>query len=139
MSKGQIAVEYLIIIGILSIAIIPILFAMHWNANSSPDQLAISKGTFSVARISSSVNAVGSIGDGAKLRAQVEMPDISSLEVGPDVIVANVDASYGNVAIVQPTKYEVSGIGLTGIRAGGIYTFDIYSDEPGKVRVELVN
>jgi len=138
MRKGQIAIEFLVILGLLSLAIFPILFAMHWNSNNSPDQLAISKGTFSVARISSAVNAVGSIGDGAKLRVQTEMPNIDSLEIGPGVVVANVYTTYGPVAIVQPADYEVRGIGLEHVRIEGTYTFEIYSNEPGIVKIELV-
>jgi len=138
MKKGQIAIEFLVIIGVLSLAVIPILFAMHWNSSNSPDRLAISKGAFSVARLSASINSVGNMGEGSKLRAQIELPASDSLLIRNREVVLYVETSYGEVVILQPTDYEVVGTGLEHIKTEGGYTLDIYSDEPGRVKVALV-
>ena len=138
MKKGQVAIEFLVIIGIMSLAVIPILFAMHWNSSNSPDRLAISKGTFSVARIAASINSVGSIGEGAKIRAQVELPACKSLKIKRREVALVVETSYGDVVILHPTDYDADGIELEGVRTEGGYIMDVYSDEPGEVKVELV-
>lgn len=138
MRKGQIAIEFLVIIGILSLAIIPILFAMHWNASNSPDRLAISKGTFSASRMAAAIDSVGSIGEGAELRTQVEMPNLGALKVQGNEVVLSVRTTYGDVVILQPTDYTIQSIGVEKLRAEGTYMFDIYSDSPGIVTVRLV-
>ncbi|MFH0927090.1 MAG: hypothetical protein V1822_00755 [Candidatus Micrarchaeota archaeon] len=139
MGRGQIAIEFLVILGLLSLAIIPIIFAMQWNAGNSPDRLAISKGTFSAARLAASVNSVGSIGEGARLRVQVELPNVDSVQLRAHEVVLNVQTSYGEVVILQPVDYDVSGIGLEGVKAEGTYVLDVYSDAPGKVSARLVD
>jgi len=138
MKRGQIAIEFLVIIGILSLAIIPILFAMHWNASNSPDRLAISKGTFSAARIAAAVDSVGSIGDGSKLRTQVELPENAGLRVRGKEIVLYVRTTYGDVVILQPTDYTTFSLGTENVKREGTYMFDIYSNEPGVVNIKLV-
>ncbi|MFH1306866.1 MAG: hypothetical protein ABIH83_04410 [Candidatus Micrarchaeota archaeon] len=138
MKKAQVAIEFLIVIGVLSLAIIPILFAMHWNAQNSPDRLAISKGSFSAARIASTVDAVGNLGVGTVLRAQVEMPAVNSVEAGGKELVVNVETTYGNVAIVQATQFEINAIDLGKIGAEGTYTIDAWKGDDGKVNLKLV-
>ena len=100
--SGQIAIEFLVILGVLSLALVPVIFAMQWNANNSPDRLAISKATFSVNRLSCAINSIGSMGEGAKIRTQIEMPNVDLLSADGNEIVAEVETTYGQVVIVQP-------------------------------------
>ncbi len=137
MLKGQIAIELLVILAVLSLALIPVLFAMQWNADNSPDRLAISKATFSVSRLSSAVNSVGSMGEGARLRTQIEMPDTLNLSADGKEIVAEIETTYGEVVILQPVDYIVQGVGLARVSTQGTYTFDIYATDSKKVRIEF--
>jgi hypothetical protein len=112
--------------------------AMEWNAQNSPDRLAISKGTFSAARLASSVNSIGSLERQSKIRANVEMPLLESVQASGREIVLNVYTTYGTVAIVQATDYQVGGIGMEKINAEGTYSIDIYKKDDGTVALELV-
>jgi len=136
--RGQVSVEFLLIIGMLSVAILPILFAMNFATQDSPDRLAISKATFSAARIASSAQAVGNLGPGSKIRAQVEMPYVRSINVRGNEVALEVQTTYGNVLILQQADFELNGRGLEGIGAPGTYMIDIYSDTQGVVNLELV-
>ncbi|PIT84601.1 hypothetical protein COU37_02465 [Candidatus Micrarchaeota archaeon CG10_big_fil_rev_8_21_14_0_10_45_29] len=136
--RGQVSVEFLLIIGMLSVAILPILFAMNFAAQDSPDRLSISKATFSAARIASSAQAVGNLGPGSKIRAQVEMPHVRSISVNNNEVALDVQTTYGNVIILQQTDFQMHGRGLESISAPGSYIIDIYSDTQGIVNLELV-
>lgn len=136
--RGQVSVEFLLIIGILSIAIIPILSAMSLASQDSPDRLSISKATFSAARIASSAQAIGNLGPGSKIRAQVEMPPVQSVKIKGNELALDVITTYGNVVILQQTDFKMKALGFEKIGAPGTYIIDIYSDDGGIVNLELV-
>lgn len=139
MKNGQVAVEFLLIIGILSLAIIPVLFAMHWNSQNSPDRLVLTKAAFSASRLASSANSVGSLGPGSKMRVQVELPPVHSVVASGEDISVNAITSYGTAAIVQTCDYSLSSQGFERMGAEGTYTIDVWSDEIGTVNMRLVD
>lgn len=135
--KGQISVEFLMIVGLLSIAILPVLFAMHWTSQETPDKVAIAKASFSGSRIASSVNSIGNLGHGSAVVAQVEMPSVESVQVGRREISVNVLTSFGEVAIVQATDFDMDARGFERIQKEGTYLIDMNVDQDGIVQMSL--
>jgi hypothetical protein len=135
--KGQISVEFLMIIGILSIAMLPVMFAMHWTSQETPDKVAIAKASFSGSRLASSVNSIGNLGTGSAIVAQVELPVVESISLGRREININVLTSFGEVAIVQATDFEIEQTGFDRIGAEGTYLIDMKVDQDGVVQMRL--
>ena len=136
--KGQISVEFLIIIGILSIAMLPVLFAMNYSAQTTPDKIAIAKATFSAARLRSAVNSVGSLGFGSSMVTQIEMPTVEYIQISNKEIAISVMSSYGDVAIIQPVEFNItSTTGFENVRAEGTYLVDIHSNNDGHISMSL--
>ncbi|MDE1798343.1 MAG: hypothetical protein KGH63_02975 [Candidatus Micrarchaeota archaeon] len=121
MRKGQASAEFLIVIAIMGVAILPLILVMAQNAQSTPEKLAMSEAQFSTARLGAAVDSVGSMGPGAQMRTQVQLPGLLSLAAGGREITARVQTSYGPVDIVQATKFNVSGPDLAGLTPEGTY------------------
>ncbi|GEM_PF-4815190 len=123
--RAQAASEFLVIIAVLSFIMAPFLLIVYSNASSSAEKIAISKATFSAARLASSANAVGSMGLGSRLHATVELPDVESISTSKNEVVINVRTGYGIVSIVQPSRFQLTSDGLEKIKTAGIYTLDV--------------
>ena len=127
--KAQAASEFLIIIAVLSFIMAPFLLLVYTNASASSEKIAISKATFSAARLASSANAVGAMGAGSRVHATVELPDVESLRVVKNEVVVEVRTSYGVVSVVQPSRFQLDSSGLEKIHGAGIYTIDVSGPE----------
>ena len=123
--RAQASAEYLLILGVLAAAILPFLLMLAWNANQNPEALALTLATFSASRLAASVNSVGSLGPGAILRTQIEMPDGVTMSARGREVVVHLNTRYGPVDIVQPTRFNMSSSGLERISAQGTYVIDV--------------
>lgn len=139
--KGQASSEFLVIVAVLSFMMVPFLLLVYMNSAGAPEKIAISKASFSAARLASSANAVGAMGIGARLYTTIEVPDVQSVQASGNEVVVTLKTSYGEVNIVQPTRHPVLGVGLDYIKGGGTYTVDVVGPEsyssPQIVRIIL--
>ena len=124
--RAQASAEYLLILGVLAAAILPFLLLLIWNANQNPEALAMTLATFSAARLAASVDSVGSLGAGAALRAQIEMPEGVTLNASGREIVAHLNTRNGPVDIVSPTHFDMNSTGFERITKQGTYIIDGY-------------
>jgi hypothetical protein len=122
-------VEYLVIISLLAAAILPFLLLLAASSTRSPEQLALSLATFSASRMAAAVNSVGSLGPGAALRIQVELPENVAVSASGREITISLNTSMGPMDIVQPVLFPLSSQGLERIRAGGSYVIDVYGPQ----------
>ncbi len=125
--RAQASAEFLIVIAIMSMAMLPLLLALQANATQTPDKLALAKATFSAARLSSAVMAVGSLGLNSSMMTAVEFPNVVLVNASGREILVRVATSYGPVDIVQPTRFNVTSPtgGLDAIRHEGSYVIDV--------------
>ena len=124
--RAQASTEYLLILSVLGAAILPFLLVLAWNATRSPEQLALSLATFSASRLAAAVNSVGSLGPGAALRTQIEMPDHVALSASGREITVRLNTSIGPMDIVQPVLFPINSSGLERVRSQGSYIIDVY-------------
>ncbi len=124
--RAQASTEYLLIMAVVSAAVLPFLLVLAWNASQQPEQLVISMATASVSRLAATVNSVGSLGPGAALRTQIEMPSGVTLNASGREIVVHLRTSVGPMDFVQPTAFPVNSSGLERVQAGGTYIIDVY-------------
>ena len=137
--RAQASTEYLLILSVLGAAILPFLLVLAWNATRSPEQLALSLATFSASRLAAAVNSVGSLGPGAALRTQIEMPDNVLLSARGREITVSLNTSVGQMDIVQPTLFPMNSTGLERVGAQGTYIIDVYGPGgPNAPNVTLV-
>lgn len=121
--KGQGSAEFLVIVGVLTFVMVPILLLIYINANASPEKIALGKATFSAARLASAADSVGAMGLGAQVFTTIDLSDVDSISVAPYEVAITTRTSYGNVTVVSPSKYSLKGMGLSNIKSAGTYTF----------------
>ncbi|VVB56912.1 Uncharacterised protein [uncultured archaeon] len=137
--RAQASSEYLLIMAVLSAAVLPFLLVLAWNAAQQPEQLAMTMATASASRLAAAVNSVGSLGPGAALRTQVEMPNGVTLNATGHEITVHINTAIGPMDLVQPTYFPVNGSGLERVQAGGTYIIDVYGPtSPDAPNVTLV-
>jgi len=124
--RAQASSEYLLILGVLSAAILPFLLVLVWNANQNPENLAMVLATFSASRLAASVDSVGSLGTGATLRTQIEMPDGVTLTAAGHEVVARLNTRFGPIDIVSPTHFMMNATGFERITKQGTYVIDVH-------------
>lgn len=127
MQKAQASAEFLIVIAIMSMAMLPLLLSLQTNATQMPDKVNLAKATFSAARLAASVQAVGSLGLNSSMITAVELPEVLLVNASGREILVRVATSYGPVDIVQPTRFNVTSPNLDTIRHDGSYVIDIRS------------
>ncbi len=137
--RAQSSAEFMIAIAIMGIALVPIMTAMQWNSQSSPEKMMLAKASFSADRLRSAVDSVGALGPGARLTAQVEMPQVQNISAQGREISIGLDTSFGPVDITQPTRFNVTTSGFERIRAEGRYVIDVKAGTgPDDPNVKLV-
>ena len=124
-TRGQASSEFLLVLAILAAAILPILLTLAWNSRASPEQLSVGIATFSASRLAAAVNSVGSLGPGSALRTQIVLPRVIYVSARGREIVIDVNTSYGEVALVQPTRFNISSTGFERINREGTYIIDV--------------
>lgn len=127
--RAQASAEFLMVIALLAVAMLPLLLSLQANAVQTPDQLALSKAVFSASRLAASVESVGSLGLNSSLSTPLELPDVTLVNASGREVVIRVRTSYGPVDIVQATRYNVSSVGLDAIRREGSYVVNIRASE----------
>ncbi len=124
-TRGQASSEFLMVLALISAAILPLLLMLAWNSRASPEQLSVGVATFSASRLAAAVNAVGSLGPGAALRTQIVLPRTLYASASGREIVIDLNTSYGEVALVQPTRFNISSVGFERINREGTYIIDV--------------
>ncbi len=124
-TRGQASAEFMLVLAILSATILPILLMLSWNSRAQPEQLSVSMAAFSASRLAAAVNSIGSLGSGASLRTQIELPSVVFLHASGREIVVRVNTSYGLLDLVQPTRFNVSSTGFERINREGAYVIDV--------------
>lgn len=138
MTRGQISLEFLVIIAVMTLTLTPLLLLVQWNSQQSPDQNMLNKAAWSATRLASSVDAVGSLGPGSQMGVQVEMPDVVNVTAQGREITIRLITSYGPVDAVYPTRFNVTGVGLGSIHKEGSYLIDVSaSTDPANANVTL--
>lgn len=124
-TRGQASSEFLLVLALIAAAILPLLLMLAWNSRASPEQLSVGIATSSASRLAAAVNAVGSLGPGAALRTQIVLPRVLYVSAQGREIVIDLNTSYGEVALVQPTRFNISSSGFERINREGTYIIDI--------------
>jgi len=123
--KAQASSEFLIIIAALTLMMMPVLIVMNMNAQYSAERMALSKASFSAARLAAAADSVGAMGLGAKLYTTVELPGTEKIEVNGHDIALTLKTSYGNVVVVQASRFMLNATGIGRATAPGTYTFEV--------------
>lgn len=124
-TRGQASSEFLLVLALIAAAILPLLLILAWNSRASPEQLSVGIATSSASRLAAAVNSVGSLGPGAALRTQIVLPRVLSVSAQGREIVIDLNTSYGPVALVQPTRFNISSSGFERINREGTYIIDV--------------
>lgn len=123
--KGQASSEFLVIIAALTLMMLPVLVIMNLNVQYSQERMALSKATFSAARLAAAADSVGAMGLGAKLYTTVELPATESIDVQGHAIAIRLRTSYGPVVIVQASRFNLNATGIERASSPGTYTFEV--------------
>jgi hypothetical protein len=73
------------------------------------------------------------------MRVQIELPEVESVVASDEDIVVNTVTTYGNVAVVQTSDYNLVSSGFERMSSEGTYTIDMWTDEIGTVNLLLVD
>lgn len=112
MRKGQVSNELLVVVGFILLILIPLLYIMYFKMDAIRTDLALLQVHFSVARIAFLVNAIGYMGDGSAMIAEVYVPDsVGEVAIGGNEIVFHMLFEGQPNEVVQPTVFpmEIEG------------------------------
>lgn len=124
-SRGQMATEVLVIVGMMLLLLLPLLFYSYGRANVAREDIAVQKAEFAAQRLASAADSVGYLGGAAGLVEEIEIPsNVKSLKIEGHDIVFDIDSATGKKQIVKSTAFLIdSRIGT--ISRAGTYFFEI--------------
>lgn len=111
--KGQVSTELLIIVALVLLIFIPLLVLVYLEANNANQQIASYEAEFSVSRIASLANSVGSLGTNTTVITDVFIPpntiELRTSEAGrASELSLTLDTPQGpSTSIVEIIKYPV--------------------------------
>jgi hypothetical protein len=119
-SRGQIALEAVIIIGFVLVLMIPLLYTLFSRVLSVNDELRMLEASRAVETISNTVSTVGVIGPNGTATIEVILPDnVRSLSIGQAnnrEITMVLSTTLGDIDITRMVIYNVTG--AMGTRSG---------------------
>ncbi len=108
--KCQVGLEYLILVGFILLAILPIVYYVYSNAYLTKDQILISQVQEIANEIASTSDTVYSYGYGSKISLRFTFPeDICNISISGKQIVFYVYTSSGLVPIYSYAYANLSG------------------------------
>lgn len=129
-SRGQVVIEYAMLIGLVLVAVsIIAVFAFDSTSSSS----SMNKTGIALRVLSKSAEQVASLGPGTKIIAKIDLPDnVSGQLISKNSLVYHVKINDGNTSVIEETS-----VGITGELpiASGIVFVPIEVLENGLVRI----
>jgi uncharacterized protein (UPF0333 family) len=105
--RGQAAIEYIILIGVLLVFLIPV---VYYSLNQSSTQVRMSQLENAVKRLAKTADAMQGIGIGAHDVVVITLPQgVEEVEVGNYTINLKVSMAGGISDIGMPTKANITG------------------------------
>ena len=130
-SRGQIALEAVIIIGFVLVLMIPLLYTLFSRVLSVQDELRMLEGSRAVDTIANTVSTVGVIGPNGTATVQITLPEnVRNVSIGktnPREVVIVLSTALGDIDITRLVNYDVTGSILP--RSGGHTVKITYYDQ----------
>ncbi|MCD6549749.1 hypothetical protein J7K41_03520 [Candidatus Micrarchaeota archaeon] len=127
MRKGQVSVEFSVIIGLIIAFLIPGLTLVAYQSNVGRTDYALSEANLAVSRLANEVNIVGATGSGSAVYVDVYVPPtFEGFNVTDREIIMSVRTDAGLNDVFRVTDYQLEGEGLGNVKPG-INTFLIQS------------
>jgi hypothetical protein len=106
--KGQVSNELLVVVGFILLLLIPLLYMMYFRMDTIRADLSVLQVHFSVARLAFLVNAIGYMGDGSAMIAELYIPDnVDSVVLEGNEVVFSLREHGVENDVVGPTAFSM--------------------------------
>jgi hypothetical protein len=146
--KGQLAIEFIIIVGFFLAILIPLLYMINNTFYNQIEKASINKLYESFSKLSVAIETVGNIGPGTALEVKIDIPKIKIIGIKSSSTISSIinkkyDQLYleyetndgRTISLVHASNYELEGVDLDKIKGQGEYNILVRSDEAGKIKV----
>lgn len=133
MSKGQVSVELLVVMGIVMILVLPSLFSVYFRINRANEQLSVNQADMAATRIANTISLVGAA-SGSSLISQVIMPaNVKNVRIADNEVVITLQTQNGLTSVIKSTPYNASVTqdSLNRMARSGTYMLEIISNDTG--------
>jgi len=140
MVKGQASIEFMVIVGIVMILMIPVIwYAFSIISAESQDSNAINKASTSVSRIVTLADSVGVTGQGSAIYTEIILPEnINNVTVESREFFMTMQTVNGLTDITGISKFTLIGENIERLTLPGTYKLHIESINSTHVEVRVV-
>jgi len=137
--RAQVSVEFLIIIGMIMILILPvIIYAFSILNVENQDRINSVKAETAIDRIAYTIDSVGSAGIGSALYTNIFVSSVDNVSVEKNEIKFTINTIDGPVEIYRITQYNLTSDGSLSKIKVGEYKLLINATNSTTVNVKLV-
>ncbi|MCD6227709.1 hypothetical protein J7J90_04405 [Candidatus Micrarchaeota archaeon] len=117
--RAQVSVEFLIIIGMIMVLILPvIIYAFSVLNVENQDRIDSVKAEAAIDRIAYTVDSVGSAGTGSALYTNIFVSSVENVSVEKNEVKFMINTADGPVELYRVTQYNLTSDGLDKIKVG---------------------
>lgn len=138
LSKGQVSVELLIIVGFIALVMIPVLFSVYIRSGEYQQRIYASQVNIAAGRLAQAVDSVGFLGGNAKLVLEVQIPQGVNASASGKEIVFSFDDNGQRNDISKVTRFDMLESNFGRLASPGTYFVEVKA-LGGKVGLDVQN